>query len=114
MGKPKCIIEGCEKLLAAVHLCEDHFREQYGITVEEYRANKRHRTETPAMVAARLKGEKPVAKKEKHPAKPPTPPVTGIPTTEQQEPTNRWFGSLSWSDSKGWHVEAAPRCGRKS
>lgn len=86
MGKPKCIIEGCEKLLAAVHLCEDHFREQYGITVEEYKANKRHRTETPAMVAARLKGEKSMLKKEKQPAKPPAPPVTGIPATENDGP----------------------------
>ena len=114
MGQPTCLREGCKKPLAAAYLCRDHFKDEHGITVDEYRANKRHRGESASRVAARLKGEKPVAKKEKHPAKPPTPPVTGIPTTEQQEPTNRWFGSLSWSDSKGWHVEAAPRCGRKS
>lgn len=83
MAKPTCAVEGCKKPLAAVYLCEDHFKDEYGITVAEYKANKRHRTDSASAVAARLKGEKPEPKEKKQPAKPPAAPVTGIPATEQ-------------------------------
>ncbi len=57
MGKPRCEREWCREPSEALFLCKDHFKDVYGITVEEYRANKLHRTETVNSVVRRLKGE---------------------------------------------------------
>ena len=59
MAKPTCSREGCREPSEAAYLCADHFKDVYGITVDEYRSNKRHRTDSVAAVAARLKGEEP-------------------------------------------------------
>ncbi len=57
MPKPTCSREGCREPSEAAYLCKGCFKDQYGITVEEYRTNKRHRTDSVSAVAARVKGE---------------------------------------------------------
>jgi hypothetical protein len=53
----KCIVDGCDEPVSASHLCAGHFQGQYGITVAEYRDNRRWKTESPKKVATRMKNE---------------------------------------------------------
>jgi hypothetical protein len=104
-----CKHDGCDKWGAVAGYCNSHFKEAYGITVEQYRTEKTGRKEDPETVAERVRRYSLAARKarmeraketfhaaleeekEKHPAKPPTPPVTGIPTTGKDEETQLEF-----------------------
>lgn len=93
MSTFKCKHPGCDKRGAVAGYCNNHFKERYGITAEQYRAEKRGRKEDPMVVAERVREYSLAAskarvdrasetfhaameeEKEKHP-------VTGIPATE--------------------------------
>lgn len=64
----KCAACGLHPAVAGF-MCPDCFKDRHGITVDEYRANKLHRTETPWQVAVRLKGQ-PETEPISHPEKP--------------------------------------------
>ncbi len=50
----KCKWAGCTKIGAFWGHCKNHFRSVYGISVEEYRANRLRPREDPRTVAARI------------------------------------------------------------
>ena len=52
----KCEACGVRNTVAG-YLCPECFQARHGITVQEYKDNKRYRTETPAKVAARITGK---------------------------------------------------------
>lgn len=101
----KCKYPGCDKLGAVAGYCNNHFREFYGITAEQYRAEKRARKEDPREVAKRIKAdnlltlekkEKPMSKKASNPspeeagatrpAPPPAPPKPATSGTVMAQP----------------------------
>lgn len=52
----KCKWEGCKRIGAFWGHCKNHFRSVYGISFEEYRANRLRPREDPRQTAARIKG----------------------------------------------------------
>lgn len=74
----KCEACGVRNTVAG-YLCPECFQARHCITVQEYKDNKRYRTETPAKVAARITGkviEKPAPAEVKETKAPETKPIT--------------------------------------